>query len=40
MYFSFLPSLFFDLGPGRVKTHCSSFGGEKYRDTNEALLFL
>jgi hypothetical protein len=35
-----LPNLFFDLGPGTVKTHCSSRNGEKYKDTNDALLFL
>lgn len=35
-----LPSLFFDFGPGTVKIHCSSCGGEKYKDTKDALLFL
>lgn len=36
-----LPSLFFDFGPGTVKTHCSpGDDDEKYNDTNEALLFL
>lgn len=35
-----LPSLFLDLGPGTVKTHCSSFDGEKYKETNDALFFL
>lgn len=35
----FLPSLFFDLGPGTVKEH-SSCGGEKYNVTKDALFFL
>jgi len=35
-----LPSLFFDFGPGTIKTLCSSWGGEKYKDTNDAFLFL
>lgn len=35
-----LPSLFFDFGPGIVKTHCPSSDGEKYRVTKDALFFL
>lgn len=35
-----LPNLFFDLRPGKVKTHCSPCDGEKYKDTKDALLFL
>lgn len=34
-----IPSLFFDFGPGIVKGH-SSWGGEKYNDTKDALFFL
>lgn len=35
-----LPCLILDLGPGTVKTHCSSFDAEKYKETNDALFFL
>lgn len=35
-----LPSLFFDFGPGTVKVHWLSSDWEKYKDTNDALLFL
>lgn len=35
-----LPSLFFNFGPGTVKAYWLSCDGEKYKDTNDALLFL